>query len=137
MATGKSKKKGNIKVAVRYAVSVPENDLMTIIKCNGAMAFRMFCSTVKDINKSGKIPQGFFDDLNKFMSVLESIASIVSEVHSTWGAALKPYVDEKRLPSDELKKFDPIKKPTKHALSFAEKVVVRRLPRHRQGDSPR
>ena len=129
METGKSKKKGNIKVAVRYAVSVPENDLMTIIKGNGAMALRLFCSTVKDINKSGKIPQGFFDDINKFMSVLESIANIVSEVHSTWGAALKPYADENRLPSDELKKVDLTKKPTKTALSFAEKVVVRRLRR--------
>ena len=78
MATQKNKKKDNINVAVRYAVSVPEKDLMTIIKGNGAMALRLLCATVKDINKSGKIPQGFFDDLNKFMSVLEIIANIVS-----------------------------------------------------------
>lgn len=129
MATRKNKKKDNINVAVRYAVSVPEKDLMTIIKGNGAMALRLLCATVKDINKSGKIPQGFFDDLNKFAEVLESIANIVSDVHGTWGEALKPYADENRLPSDELKKLDPIKKPKKTALSFAEKVVVGRLRR--------
>ena len=42
---------------------------------------------------------------------------------------MKPYADENRLPSDELKELEPIKKPKKNALSFAEKVVVGRLRR--------
>ena len=130
MAKGKNKKKDDIKFAVRYAVSVPEKDLMTLIKGNGAMALKLFCSTIKDINKSGKIPQGFFDDLNKFNEVLQSIANIVYDVQVTWEDALKKYAEEGKSPSDELNKWNPPQVTTKRpSLSVEEKAKVERLRR--------
>ena len=130
MAKGKNKKKDDIKLAVRYAVSVPEKDLMTLIKGNGAAALKLFCSTVKAINKSGKIPQGFFDDLNKFNEVLKSIANIVYDVQVTWEDALKKYAEEGKSPSDDLNKWNPPKVTTKKpSLSVEEKAKVERLRR--------
>ena len=130
MAKVKDKKKDDIKLAVRYAVSVPEKDLMTLIKDNGAMALRMFCSTVKSIKKSGRIPQGFFDDIGKFTDILESMANIAWDVQMEWGEALKKYADEGKSPSEDLNKWNPPKVTTKKpSLSVEEKAKVERLRR--------
>ena len=128
MAKGKDKNKGKIKLAVRYAVSVPEKDLMNIVKCDAASKLLSLCSTVKGIKKSGRVPQGFFDDLNRLTDALTSIAAIVSEVQGTWGEDLKKYVDEGRLPSDDLNKYSPPQKTEKNpGLSKEEKAKVERL----------
>lgn len=130
MAKGKDKKKDDIKLAVRYAVSVPEKDLMTLIKGNGATALKLFCSTIKAINKSGKIPQGFFDDIGKFTDILESMANIAWDVQMEWEDALKKYAEEGKSPSDDLDKWNLPKVTTKKpSLSLEEKAKVERLRR--------
>ena len=129
MSKDKLNKKDNVKVSVRYAVSVPEKDLMNLVKGNASTVLRELCSTVKSIKKNGQVPQGLFDNINKLTDVIMSIANVVSEVQETWADALKKYVEEDRLPSDELLKLEQPRTVKRSCLTNDEKCAVERLRR--------
>lgn len=124
-----NKKKDSIKVAMRYAVSVPEKDLMNLIKCNAAKTIKDFCRTVKSIKKSGKVPQGIFDELNAFADTLVSISGVIDVVQQCWGSALKEYAEQTKFQSDDLQALTD-RKPqagNKPILSKDEIAEIKRL----------
>ena len=97
------KKKDNIKVAACYAISLPEKDLMNLIRCNAAKTIKDFCKTMKSIKKSGKVSQGIIEELNDFADTLMSISGVVDMVQQGWADMLKEYAEQTKLPSSDLK----------------------------------
>lgn len=129
MAKNADNKNGNFKAAVRYYVSVPEKDLMNLIKCNAAKTIKDLCKTVKSIKKSGEVPQGIFDELNAFADTLISISGVVDQVQQCWADTLREYAEKSEIHLGDLKGTTgkPKKVGKKAILSNEEIEEIKRM----------
>lgn len=112
-------KKDDIKVIVRYGISVPEKDLFKIIKFDAADLLDKFFTENK---VAGRI-----------LDIIEPVINVIKDAQLVWASELLPYIKSGKSPADEKwtkkptacpVKPSPAKKPT---LSKEEKETIQKL----------